>query len=720
MKICTRCNTVYPDDVTVCPKDRTTLRAAEAAQKTGFQAAEHVQRAIDGEASDSGPAFKAAAARHDADDSDSLANLPAEPSPTPAPAGLVLDKPVETNGTGSVYRGSRGKKPVAVRLVKVDGRLLGRDAMIAELKKAGDAARQLNAPNIVSVMSDGERDGQFFLETEFVEGVLLRTTLAKQEPVPISEITDVARQACLAFEHAHARGVVHGNLHPGNVIAEWDGTVKLLDFGVAVFPDDAHAGPGRLRYIAPEHAGGDPADPKADLFSLGAMLYEMATGKQAFPGNEPGEVMQQLLSVMPPPPHEVNAKIHPGLSKVILKALSKSPEERYQSATEMLKDLENYRSLADPEAVGKAAAAGAATGRTAAMGTNTGKITSPAAERPRIAAKTPTPLPPLPRPAVVMKAKKSSVNLIVGIVAAVLIAIGVAVGYFMLHRPAPATANSAPAASEGAAPGAATSGAAGQPTAHATMTHRAPTKKPEAGTSPSAPAAITTGEVSLATTPSGAAIEIDGQKIAASTPATVSGIAAGEHAVKLTVPGFVPETRSFSVAAGKTFYLAVPLKPQGAMLEIGSDPAGAAISIDGAATGKVTPAQIASQPGKHAITLHKDGYLDAGTTATLTAGQPFRYSPSLLVTGSTSDIRAKGLFGGRPATMGGLKIETRPKGATITINGKPVGKKSPVELNLNPGNYQVTLEMPGYKPMTSIVNIVQGNTAHLDETMQKQ
>jgi len=648
-------------------------------------------------------------------------------------AGFRLGKEIESNATSTVYEAvdARTERPTVVRLVKLHGRLLERDTMLSALQKSAEAARGLNSPNIASLLGAGEKDGQFYIVNERVEGVLLRTTLQRAAALPLSEVLDVARQVCMAFAHAHARQVMHGNLHPGNIITEWDGSVKILDYGIAVFPDDAHAGAERLRYTAPEHAGGDPADVRADLFSLGTVLYEMLTGSKAFPGQDATEVMDQLVNLTPRPAHEVYSAVPEGLSMVLEKALAKNPEERYQNAAVLLRDIENYDSLVTQKTGAMRAASPARTAvparpTAAPPAAAPAKATTPApaanfprpptTPRPAIqvkpqAVKAP---PPAPRPQPVVVARSSSkANLIVGAIGVVVLAALIVAGVMITRRgpqaPPTETTTQAPAAA----------------TRPAQPSTGKPAPRPRAGgaqpaPTESAPAASTTGDLELATIPAGASIKLDGNDVADTTPATLRALPGGAHTVAFTLEGYHPASRAFSIKPGETFHLAVPLTPAGAAVSITSDPPGAAILIDGKATGKTTPASFVGEPGSHGITLRKEGYLDATTTAKFIAGQPYRYSTPLLAAGNAASIRSKGLFGGRPATMGGLKIETRPKGAQITINGKVLEKKTPVELNLDPGNYQVTVALPGYKPATRVVNIAQGSTSRFDATLEKQ
>ncbi len=212
-----------------------------------------------------------------------------------------------------------------------------------------DAARRamtLESPNIVQVQEVTEADGESYVVTEYVEGNDLRSLLKQNAEVSVWEATDIARQICSAIDHARLRHLAHRNLTPANIMVEWDGTVKVMDYETLTDPNESyHAGrnPEALHYLSPEQARGEEPDWRSNLFSLGAMLYELLTGEKAFSGADAREILESITSQDPKAPHLLKAAVNPGLSRVIMKALAKMPDGRYQSGSELIRDFENHR-----------------------------------------------------------------------------------------------------------------------------------------------------------------------------------------------------------------------------------------------------------------------------------------------------------------------------------------------------------------------------------------
>ena len=244
---------------------------------------------------------------------------------------------------GAVYKAADLKgRTVALRTMRLDAPAAQEGA--ETFRAAARAASALDSPNIASVLGGGEAAGVFFVALEFVEGVKLSTSLEKGEPMTLSEVTDLSRQVCSGLDHAHSKSVIHPELRPGNIILEWDGTAKIMDFG---FPR-RHTGSElseALFYISPEEARGEALSSRSNLFTWGAILYQMATGQKPFRGETAEEVRRKIIEEMPPAPHEVDKDVHPNISHIILKALAKAPAERYASGADLVRDLENYKQI---------------------------------------------------------------------------------------------------------------------------------------------------------------------------------------------------------------------------------------------------------------------------------------------------------------------------------------------------------------------------------------
>src|SRR5712691_8620986 len=219
-------------------------------------------------------------------------------------------------------------RTVAVKTIKLspEGTGLTRPELLARFQTEARAAGLLTHPNIVVVFDAGHS-------------------------FPLPRVLRIMEQACSALQFAHERNVVHRDIKPANLMLTGDDTVKVTDFGTAkilqfgTVQQTAHV-MGTPSYMSPEQVKGRAVDGRSDIFSLGVMLYEMVTGEKPFPGQSITTVIYKIVNEEPVPPRQINPSIHPGISAVIMKALVKEPDQRYQNCREMLEDLRNYRTLA--------------------------------------------------------------------------------------------------------------------------------------------------------------------------------------------------------------------------------------------------------------------------------------------------------------------------------------------------------------------------------------
>src|SRR5581483_239280 len=194
------------------------------------------------------------------------------------------------------------------------------------------------------------------------------------------------------------------------------------------------------------------------------------------------------------------------------------------------------------------------------------------------------------------------------------------------------------------------------------------------------------------------------------TPCVVAGLTAGQHVVTISKAGYVVASRSVDVTAGERAEVSLPMSQLGATLSVTSNPQGGAILVDGKDTGRVTPAQVVVPHGKHTIVVDKPGYIDAATSADFTPGQTFKFDPVLQAMGNVDRMRVGGgkfkLFGkNAPDGMGRVQIRSNPKSAQITLNNRVLDRDTPTEVFLEPGSYQLTLSLPGYKSIQKIVTV---------------
>jgi hypothetical protein len=239
--------------------------------------------------------------------------------------------------------------------------------------------------------------------------------------------------------------------------------------------------------------------------------------------------------------------------------------------------------------------------------------------------------------------------------------------------------------------------------------------------------AIVPGQLNVNSTPAGAQIQIDGQNDPSwVTPFNIAGLNPGQHTLTIIKPGYATDTRSIEVASGSRSFVSVQLAQLAATVSVTSEPAGAAIWMDGKDTGRVTPSQISvEKPGNHSFEFKKQGYLDETSSANLQVGQTFHLSPSLKALGNTDDIKIGGkfkkLFGGSDtAGMGAVTIRTSPKGAQVAINNRILDKNSPVELYLDPGNYVLDITLSGFKSIHRVITVEKNGKVAIDESLDRE
>jgi serine/threonine protein kinase/Flp pilus assembly protein TadD len=255
-------------------------------------------------------------------------------------------------GMGEVYRAEdvRLGRSVALKFLPAD--LKADPESRARLLNEARAASLLRSPNIAVTYDIGESSGSDFIVMEYVEGELLSSRVAKGA-LPIRDVLEIGLQVTDALDEAHGRGIVHRDIKSANLMRTERGLVKVLDFGLAKFmrgdtqatavtqPQVTVAGMvvGTVSYMAPEQALGRGVDQRTDLFSLGVVLFELATGRVPFVGTSPTEIIDRILHEVPPAPSRYVPSLPPAFDAVVARALEKSPTFRYQSARDLNHDL---------------------------------------------------------------------------------------------------------------------------------------------------------------------------------------------------------------------------------------------------------------------------------------------------------------------------------------------------------------------------------------------
>jgi len=258
---------------------------------------------------------------------------------------------IGAGGMGVVYRAHdlQLERDVAIKVLPAG--MLADDAARKRFRKEALSLARLNHPNIATIFEFGSQDGIDFLATEYIPGITLDVKLSGGA-LPIKSVSLLGAQLAQGLAAAHEQGVVHRDLKPGNLRLTPDGRLKILDFGLAqLMPQASDLGlavtmtksqevTGTLPYMAPEQLRGGIADARSDIWAVGAVLYEMATGKHPFPGTNGPLLIDAILNREPERPSKINAVISPGLENVILKALDKDPARRYQMAGGLCADLD--------------------------------------------------------------------------------------------------------------------------------------------------------------------------------------------------------------------------------------------------------------------------------------------------------------------------------------------------------------------------------------------
>ena len=421
-----------------------------------------------------------------------------------------VEEEIGRGGMGVVYRASQPKlrRQVAVKVLLPH---LARDAEFVErFMREARAAAQLHHPGLVTIFDVGERDGTYFFSMQWLQGKTLEEKLEEPGALPVEEVVGVVSQMAAALGFAHEAGVVHRDVKPANVIVDDLGRAVLTDFGIAQAANEtrltrAGSAVGSPDYMAPEQISADPIDARTDLYALGALFHHLLTGEPPYAGDAPIAVAYQHLNAPVPSVREKRPEVAPELDDVVGRLMAKAPEDRYQSADELLAAL---RDIPDLEVdIGNIPIAAGAHRRTA-----------------------PT---PLPVPASAGGPLSSTLARVLLAVLAV-VALGSSIYWGMGRGPAAGEA-------DGDTPGAVSTGAPAEPPSE-------PAVQPFSALVEIQPDLPPTQKTfTISSQPPGARVALDGEPLAGVTPLAVSLTPGRDYQLALTLAGHEPAGSSFAL-----------------------------------------------------------------------------------------------------------------------------------------------------------------------------
>jgi serine/threonine protein kinase len=625
------------------------------------------------------------------------------------------------------------QQTVALKVARLD-QVQDRAALMKCVFAEADQAKTLSSHNIAALYGVGDEGDLLLASMEYAQGNSVATTLARHDGFSIWDFEDIARQVCQALDHAQVHRVVHLSLEPAKIMVQWDGMVKILSFGTSAMNSQAMqlsgAVPEVMHYSSPEQLRGENCDQRSALFSLGAVLYEMATEQKAFPGETPDQVRAAILESTPPLPHRRKANLNPNLSALIMKAIAKLPDERYQSGQELVRDLEQCKAGANTVAAqpapavrpakAQAAKAVAATAPGIARSSTT-RDTSPAASTAAAAA------PARSKPAFAVDPMMAeSENC------------GVASQSFSEISELPPLKEVYVAAPP---PPRAENPEIAEPSVVLKKSDpkNTPTQVREAALK--ALHAIRRTPPKLYIYGVSTAIFLIAMYIAAMTfyssmqDRESGGINPEAPVVPLTQPETAPPAQAPRAAAAPQPQ-AEPTPPQQdaaqpeetqpqepaapaqrprtgrhsrmrsapvtvpAQLSVSSAPAGAQVTFDGSALCETPCTLTGIAPGQHTVSAHKPGFATATRNLAMLSGANSSVSLDLTPLAAS------------------LSVSSSPAGAVVLIDGKDSGKLTPAQFSLSkPGVHTITVRRVGYLDQTSSVNVETGQASSVNLTM---
>jgi hypothetical protein len=630
---------------------------------------------------------------------------------------------------------TENQQTVALKVVRLD-EVQDRQALLKQVCDEAESAKSLSSHNIAVLYGVGDEGDLLLAATEYVQGNSVATTLSRHDGFSIWDIQDIARQVCQALDHAAVHKVVHQSLEPAKFMVQWDGMVKVLGFGLSsmngLAAGQMESVPDVFHYVSPEQVRGESCDSRSALFSLGAVIYEMATEQKPFPGETAEQVRQAILEQTPVMPVRLKPNVNRGLNDLIMKVLAKSPAERHQSGQELIRDLENCKSSAtsapvispavQPKVAARvhAAAAGAGTVATApsvpsAVPSTLPKPTASAApavneekssfavdpmmsdggeaSAPRASFSDIAELPPLkevriaePKPAPEAPVEEDGAQLPPANI------------YRHVHIEKPKmevreVAQKAVAEIRKVPPKLVLYGVAGAIALVLMLAAGLGIRNYLADRDEHGSLTVHPEQAAQAV-PQTAPAPAPAPEAAPETPAeTASQTEATSPDTNEAQP--VAEPGSHGRVSRRSRNRAAAIVP--AQLTVNSTPQGAEIAFDGSALCQTPCTLTGIAPGAHTVAATKNGFSSITRNVSLLAGANATVALQLESLGAL------------------LSVASNPAGAVIVIDGKDSGKLTPTQFSFSaPGTHTVTLRRYGYLESNSSVNVEAGQTANVN------